>query len=286
MVAKQPADRYASVGDLIEALDGLKIAPVEEAKSPSAGRKGLPVGVLVTVGIAALLITLFTVGKMRQPSEVPEPSIAITEEPGLHFDGRSSYVTVPSLSYNPNVSFTVEIVATVREARHSNAVSWLGQDWFAIYMHQRRWGVCRNDGSTDRLQVSREPARLDVPVHIAGVWDHERQQLRLFIEGQLVEVNESRTALQDRVGGLFIGGVQPDLLPAGNDDRFFNGVIHTVRITSGVVYREEFVPPLYFPEPDPEVIALYRFEEGEGDMLRDSTANGHDGRIVNAQWFP
>ena len=31
-------------------------------------------------------------------------------------------------------------------------------------------------------------------------------------------------------------------------------------------------------------MALYHFDEGSGDVLHDSSGNGHDGKIVGAKW--
>ena len=31
-------------------------------------------------------------------------------------------------------------------------------------------------------------------------------------------------------------------------------------------------------------MALYHFDEGSGDVLQDSSGNGHDGKIVGAKW--
>jgi hypothetical protein len=37
-------------------------------------------------------------------------------------------------------------------------------------------------------------------------------------------------------------------------------------------------------EADADTVALYRFDEGQGDKLTDSSGNGHHGKIVGAKW--
>src|SRR5437868_14560991 len=37
-------------------------------------------------------------------------------------------------------------------------------------------------------------------------------------------------------------------------------------------------------EPDADTLALYHCDEGEGDVLKDSSGNGHHGKIVGAKW--
>jgi hypothetical protein len=33
-----------------------------------------------------------------------------------------------------------------------------------------------------------------------------------------------------------------------------------------------------------DTLALYHFDEGQGDVLTDSSGNNHPGKIVNAKW--
>ena len=37
---------------------------------------------------------------------------------------------------------------------------------------------------------------------------------------------------------------------------------------------------------DGDVVALYHFDEGEGDEVRDASANKHHGIIHDARWVP
>ena len=48
-------------------------------------------------------------------------------------------------------------------------------------------------------------------------------------------------------------------------------------------YSAEFTPPTTFT-PDKDTVALYRFDEGQGDVLKDSSGNNHHGKIVGAKW--
>ena len=64
---------------------------------------------------------------------------------------------------------------------------------------------------------------------------------------------------------------------------FFHGIIDEVRISNTARYTEDFTPEERF-EPDEHTLALYHFDEGSGDVLKDSSGNGHDGKIVGAKW--
>ena len=65
--------------------------------------------------------------------------------------------------------------------------------------------------------------------------------------------------------------------------QFFTGTIDEVRISTSARYTEDFTPVDRF-EADADTLALYHFDEGEGDVLTDSSGNGHHGKIVGAQW--
>jgi formylglycine-generating enzyme required for sulfatase activity len=56
-----------------------------------------------------------------------------------------------------------------------------------------------------------------------------------------------------------------------------------VRISKGVRYREKFVPHASFTA-DADTLALYRFEEGAGNVLKDSSGHDHHGQISGAKW--
>ncbi|MBI2481461.1 MAG: hypothetical protein HYV60_23325 [Planctomycetia bacterium] len=62
-----------------------------------------------------------------------------------------------------------------------------------------------------------------------------------------------------------------------------HGVIDEVRISAVPRYTKDFTPIDRF-EPDEHTLALYHFDEGRGDVLRDSSGNGHHGKIHNANW--
>ena len=63
----------------------------------------------------------------------------------------------------------------------------------------------------------------------------------------------------------------------------FHGSMAMIRVSSGVRYRENFVPKDRF-ESDKDTIALYHFDEGQGNILKDSSGNGRHGKIIGAKW--
>ena len=63
----------------------------------------------------------------------------------------------------------------------------------------------------------------------------------------------------------------------------FTGVIDELRFSNTVRYDEDFTPAKRY-EKDEHTIALYHFDEGQGEILKDSSGNGYDGTIVGAKW--
>lgn len=60
-------------------------------------------------------------------------------------------------------------------------------------------------------------------------------------------------------------------------------MIDELRLSRTARYDRDFAPDSRF-EPDSDTLALYHFDEGEGDALNDSSGNGYHGKIVGAKW--
>ena len=73
-----------------------------------------------------------------------------------------------------------------------------------------------------------------------------------------------------------------DALEMRIGDRFV-GAIHQLRLSKKCLYTRDFVPAFPF-EADADTLALYRFDEGHGDVLHDRSGNARDARIVGAKW--
>ena len=60
--------------------------------------------------------------------------------------------------------------------------------------------------------------------------------------------------------------------------RLFTGWIAEVRISKSARYNRPFIPQIRFAA-DPNTIALYHFDEGQGTTVADSSGNGNNGTI-------
>ncbi len=278
MIAKEPQRRFASMGEVITALETMSEQPTPmPAVRPVLAVRQRPVvargvGALVVLALIVLAVWSWWSNWPRLRSEA------------LVFDGVSSYVANQSLILDPRQAVTLEAIVDVQQPRVSNVISWMGQDWMALFQTANGcWGVSRQVGEQSRLIVTREPARIGVKYHLAGIWDG--RDLQLYVNGQTVEVEQMPFVLPETRGGLFLGGVPTELLPEGQNDRFFSGRIHEVRISRGVRYDDAFKPlPRFFN--DAETLAWFPLNEGQGVIARDASGNGHDAEIHGASWSP
>ena len=108
-------------------------------------------------------------------------------------------------------------------------------------------------------------------IHLAGVNNGKRRLL--YLDGQLIATtpdaghpNPDTSYFPQRIGGSS-----------------FRGLMHAARISSVARYSGPFKPPASF-EPDQETVVLYRFDEGSGDVLTDTSGNGQHGKIHGAKW--
>ncbi len=110
--------------------------------------------------------------------------------------------------------------------------------------------------------------------HIAAVKECGKQR-RLYVNGQLVGSERD----PDDFGNVGGGDWQKPLKLGGS----MVGLLGEARVSTVARYDKNFTPQFGF-EPDEHTLALYHFDEGSGDVLRDSSGNNHHGKIVGAKW--
>jgi len=209
----------------------------------------------------------------------PSP-VAAASPPGnyaLAFDdttveAKHRGVEFGGLKLDPSAPFTVEAVVTVSDVNRTTGAIGIDKQFRLDFgsktgqaVRAEFWDATLN-GRTDPPS----PLPIGKPTHVAGVWNGRNKYL-LFIDGKLAD-DFSRTVRANP-----------------NDDNLpfkisgFNGTIAELRVSKSARYDQDF-PPKHRFEPDVDTLALYHFEEGAGNILRDASAHGHDGKIVGATW--
>ena len=234
------------------------------------------------------------------------PSSASPAGYALEFDGKTSYVQIESLKFdflkdNPRLPVTMEAFVSAQSTVASPPARFIVQ--------RAPLGLLQTGRSTDANRwhftasvasgtlYEQQPLRVDQTVHLAGVYDG--QAIRLYLNGKraaeahnYLAVNEVTQDAPDQTfalstqyvarGGMWLGGGQFVRAEWGN---FFQGRIDELRVSKSARYTADFTPAARH-EPDKDTLALYHFDEGQGDALTDSSGNGHHGKIVNAKWVP
>lgn len=202
------------------------------------------------------------------------------EVPGhaLEFDGRTQYVTIPSIRYDGSHPITLEAFVTPDDVR-GVVVGDTQQSGIALGILNQKfnihaWNGTGYDGAVPSAGVSRF-----LRVHLAGTFDGET--LSLFINGKL--------AKRRQLTGPFNGSGLPMTIgasPSPNErgiDVAFDGLIDQVRISKAIRYEDDFEVPRKF-ESNEATLALFRFDEAGGQRLVDASGNNHHGEVRGAQW--
>jgi hypothetical protein len=131
-------------------------------------------------------------------------------------------------------------------------------------------------------------------VSAGGKWtlqgDPDNQGVQsIGLLGQRTHVAFVRTDAELRlyVDGKFIGAQPLSAKPARGrillGSGSLVGLIDGVRVSKTARYDKSFAPPTRFAK-DGDTSALYQFDEGAGDTLKDTSGNQYDGRIIGAKW--
>jgi serine/threonine protein kinase len=136
--------------------------------------------------------------------------------------------------------------------------------------------ICRGEYTNKNIAIRGERN------HIAAVF--ENGEIRQYVDGKrldIVNYGPERPPAQGKppamVRELLIGNTRMAAhVP-------FRGLIEGVRYSKGARYNEDFMPPAELTN-DSNTEALYLFKEGQGDILKDYSGNGYDGKIIDAKW--
>ena len=117
--------------------------------------------------------------------------------------------------------------------------------------------------------------------HIAGVFDGTT--LSVFVDGQVPEkVSKQRSPREARyLRSLFRIGTG-SIIEDGQH-RGFQGNVSQLRISEEKMYETAFQPPPLLTQHE-STVALYRFEQGNGNLLHDISGMHNHGRIIGAAW--
>jgi hypothetical protein len=268
-----------------------------ETLATSATRKGDPTGaqlawkqVLTFDQANAKARRYFTtLGTLEQVlktiGDSPPPTTGVPESGSngseLIFDGTGSAI-VSSLKYDGQTPVTMEAVVTASEVagRGRSIVANIHSAGLGLMLEDGAWQMMCHDGKTYRRARSDKPAKIGERIHFAGVYDG--RMVRVYINGILQKAVEQMSGPHKPSLQPFLIGEDPT--STGRPEHPFQGTIHSVRISNVARYNRNFAVPKGFGA-DKSTVALWKMDEGEGQILKDSSGNGHHARINGAKWI-
>ncbi|HBN78214.1 MAG TPA: hypothetical protein DD473_20865, partial [Planctomycetaceae bacterium] len=238
---------------------------------------------------------------------VPNSSANIAQTTGLLFDESLSHVEVHDLPIDLSQPFTFETwcrplaFRTVNKGYSSQYVLQIGTYYLRLDNPKSAapcFSFSTRDPDTTAYASVRSTIRpyIEQRMHLVGQWDGET--FSLYVDGQKQTVQlttwgsgvpakpEWLTSVgrlnknTDLIIGNFISQELGRPLPKNRYE--FGGLIDQVRISSIARYDEDFNPEDMLDDVD--TVALYKFDEGTGDVLKDASGNGHHGKIIGAKW--
>lgn len=211
-------------------------------------------------------------GGASYSTEVPSLS-------SLSLNGTSGYAEVAnSQSLNITGAVTVEAwVKTNSTANQSIAERYGASDGgyaLRIWQGKLTFFTLHDASNVDSIS-SNSSLTPNAWHHVAGVYDDQNHQLRVYIDGALENSKTSTFAPSSGTSHLVIGA---NTAPAYYK---FNGLIDEVRVTSGVLYAGSFAPALNLRAISNSTAGiftrgLWKFDDGSAN---DASGNGNNAAL-------
>ncbi len=206
---------------------------------------------------------------------------------GLNFDGTDDHVHVtpglPALS-----ELTIE--SWIYPGEISNWDPILNYDgWEHAFLHyqfhpngQLEFSINGNTPIPQQYtSLVFEPKKL---YHIATVYSSTEKYVKFYVNGNLIDIHKYDSAIPLAANIPFKIGAWIE------DNRYFKGSINELRVWRSIRTQEEIQlnMNIEFEEPQPELVAYYKFDQGAADRdniniktLLDSSGNARHGELKN-----
>jgi WD40 repeat protein/serine/threonine protein kinase len=305
MTAKKPEDRYQSMSDVITALENLKLSKQSAGKQTET-KSRVPMISIGAAVIVVLTLGLFFAGVFSKEDPAPNEPVVQNDPPNdfpaseiidpvqvshagdfaLEFGEVGTRVGVESFYFEKSHPVTVEFYANLNHWDESSIQAFINVGPILVTKKQKQWAahLFLQDGILIR-DASVNPQFGEL-THVAVV--HTADSFRMWIDGieqkRPLRLSGENERFDFRLSPSTIRGPGLEIVIGGrHDDYQFHGIIDEVRISNVARYTKDFKPEKRF-ENDEHTLALYHFDEGRGKVLKDSSGNGHHGKIIGAKW--
>ena len=213
----------------------------------------------------------------------PIPTLPATEvASGLQFDGKDDYVKVGPINLS-SPQYTLEAFVTSAKDGDNGVIALLKnveKDPELMYLYDGYPAGQRQSGAG--IIGQRPYQSVNAPL-VGGACEHralvfDGSAMHYYVNGiwQGKRHCTARKGLMWEMRELYIGC-------KATETEFFRGQIDQLRLSKIARYSNNFtVEPRL--KSDDSTLALYNFDEGQGDVLNDASGHGHHGKIVGATW--
>ncbi len=214
-------------------------------------------------------------GEPKVQAEIQEdslPTVKLESAPevdkkGLYFDGVNDFLSGPAVKGAIGSTFTVDvwfnpsssIQSAVLAAQSDSKTGW------SFELNGGKATLWFSDSSDQWKSVKNKQTIK------AGLWHHaafvnDSGNLRVFVDGVSSDVVKVGSIVSGQ--SLNIGGL--DGYP------FYKGSLGEIRISTSARYKDNFEKSTLPSVLDDKTIALYRLDEGEGQLTLDSSLNKYN----------
>ena len=231
-----------------------------------------------------------TVGRASTAEETRPADASSSDQHAIHFSG-SSRVEVPSLVYDGRTPITLEAWVRLTNPPSGRGIVMsfakindsVGESGIQLAVRpledDAHWFFGASSGDWEKPVQSKQAAAVGKWTHLAATL--EGKTIRLFVDGELVDERDLWKKFVPSKMHLVLGAS-----PVEGPGMYYHGLVGSmkeVRVSKSIRYRASFQPTLRL-ETDSETLALFHCDDGKGTKLLDSSGNGHDGTIVDAEW--
>lgn len=201
----------------------------------------------------------------------------------LKFDGEDDWVDTGRIPFDSAKPFTIEAQVWLASDRGGSTVMSLSQQGTVKLMAtDGAWEVAISDNRNGDIFTFPDSVATGHWQHVALV--HDSGEVTLYVNG--------RSCQRKRLGRFGLSkdpewrGALGTHLGVGVSNGL-HGRLAEVRVSGSVRYDDNFTPPTPTERfaDDNDTLALYHFDEGQGDRLEDASGNDHHGTIASARWI-